>query len=104
MTAYEEIKSHLEERLAALLSRASHIEEDLGREAPDDWEENAVESEGDEVMDAVGQATMEEIRMIRESLAAIEAGTYGVCRSCGGRILAERLAALPEATTCIRCT
>jgi RNA polymerase-binding transcription factor DksA len=30
-------------------------------------------------------------------------GTYGSCRMCGREIGAERLAALPGATTCIRC-
>ncbi|GAA2362143.1 TraR/DksA C4-type zinc finger protein [Saccharopolyspora halophila] len=30
-------------------------------------------------------------------------GTYGTCENCGKRISQERLAALPAATTCIRC-
>jgi DnaK suppressor protein len=46
----------------------------------------------------------------REQVAAIDAalerladGRYGVCDRCGQPIGAERLAARPAATTCIRC-
>ena len=46
----------------------------------------------------------------REQLAAIEAalereaaGQYGTCQRCGQPIGAERLAARPAATTCVRC-
>ena len=30
-------------------------------------------------------------------------GGYGVCEDCSGKILPERLEALPEATRCVRC-
>jgi DnaK suppressor protein len=46
----------------------------------------------------------------REQVAAVDAalerladGRYGVCDRCGQPIGAERLAARPAATTCIRC-
>ncbi len=38
-----------------------------------------------------------------EALGRIEAGTYGTCRSCSGRISVVRLRAKPEATRCIQC-
>jgi DnaK suppressor protein len=37
------------------------------------------------------------------AVRAVEAGTYGVCESCGGAIGAERLAARPSARTCVTC-
>jgi DnaK suppressor protein len=37
------------------------------------------------------------------ALAARDAGSYGRCRQCGGDIGAERLHALPAASTCITC-
>ena len=37
------------------------------------------------------------------ALARAEAGDYGRCASCGGQIAAERLAARPQARTCISC-
>ncbi len=38
-----------------------------------------------------------------EAVAQLEAGTYGRCVRCGGEIGAERLAALVDVTTCVRC-
>jgi DnaK suppressor protein len=40
---------------------------------------------------------------IDAALKRIEAGTYGVCTNCGEPIPAERLEAVPWATTCIDC-
>jgi RNA polymerase-binding protein DksA len=40
---------------------------------------------------------------ISAALDRIEAGTYGVCDSCGGEIGAKRLEALPAAAQCIAC-
>jgi RNA polymerase-binding transcription factor DksA len=38
------------------------------------------------------------------AVARFDAGTYGVCQTCGEEISAARLDALPAATTCIACT
>lgn len=40
---------------------------------------------------------------LRRSAEAVDAGTYGVCEGCGGVIDPERLAARPQARTCIGC-
>jgi DnaK suppressor protein len=40
---------------------------------------------------------------IDEALAAMDAGTYGVCRVCHQPLLQERLEAYPTALTCVRC-
>lgn len=37
------------------------------------------------------------------ALQRLEAGTYGICESCGSRIVAARLRAFPRATLCITC-
>jgi RNA polymerase-binding transcription factor DksA len=39
----------------------------------------------------------------RQALERFESGNYGRCRRCGEEIGAERLEALPDATTCINC-
>lgn len=33
----------------------------------------------------------------------IAEGGYGVCEDCSGKIAAERLEALPDATRCVKC-
>ena len=37
------------------------------------------------------------------AVARLDAGTYGLCESCGKAIAAERLEALPSAALCIDC-
>lgn len=37
------------------------------------------------------------------ALGRLDAGTYGVCASCGGAIAPERLEALPTTTQCVSC-
>jgi DnaK suppressor protein len=43
------------------------------------------------------------IKKINESLAALDAGTYGYCEMCGVEIGIKRLEARPTATLCIDC-
>jgi phage/conjugal plasmid C-4 type zinc finger TraR family protein len=43
------------------------------------------------------------IAAIDAALARVDAGTYGVCESCGNAIPEARLEALPEATLCVSC-
>jgi RNA polymerase-binding protein DksA len=40
---------------------------------------------------------------IDQALARIEAGTFGVCESCGQAIPAKRLERLPDASLCVAC-
>lgn len=43
------------------------------------------------------------LKEIDKALEKIEAGTFGVCETCGKTIAEERLAAIPYATQCIDC-
>ncbi len=43
------------------------------------------------------------ISKIREALERIDAGTFGRCDACGGRIDPARLRARPVTTLCIEC-
>ena len=49
------------------------------------------------------QQAHEHLAEIDAALARLDAGTYGVCESCGRPIATERLDARPVATTCIDC-
>jgi DnaK suppressor protein len=40
---------------------------------------------------------------LREALARIERGRFGICESCGEAISTKRMLANPEATACIEC-
>lgn len=95
----------LNERLRALLSEAGATLGDLT-----DEKEN--------LADAIDLASMESnrdfqlrirdrervlIHKIKEGLARIDAGDYGICVSCGEEIAEKRLMARPVATHCIDC-
>ena len=43
------------------------------------------------------------LKAIDAALTKIEAGTFGICETCGRPIAEERLAAIPYATQCIDC-
>ena len=42
-------------------------------------------------------------QQVLAALAALDAGTYGLCRSCKGPIALQRLEVLPEVPFCIDC-
>lgn len=99
----EKVRVALEAKLHELEHRAEEIEEDLCSKPNPDWEENAIETEDDEVLVAVGDLTLDDIRHIKLALARIDSGGYETCSSCGKSIPAARLRALPHASTCIGC-
>lgn len=100
---YEPYRAALLARLAHLDSRLHAIESELDAPASKDWEEMAVEREGDEVLEHLGQAGQEEIVRIRAALQRMRDGTYGICAQCEEPIAQARLTVLPEAALCNRC-
>jgi DnaK suppressor protein len=49
------------------------------------------------------ERTINNLRLVREALMRIEAGTYGVCTKCNSDIESERLEFVPESTMCTKC-
>ncbi|MFZ1932547.1 MAG: TraR/DksA C4-type zinc finger protein [Thermoguttaceae bacterium] len=45
----------------------------------------------------------EALEQIEEAIERIEAGSYGRCKTCGGRIRKSRLQAIPYVAQCVRC-
>ena len=76
---------------------AVELRDDLRRLTPD---ATAMPGEGTIV---VGVRGRERLPLIVAALARIDAGTYGVCLGCSEPIPYSRLAAIPEAPTCIDC-
>ncbi|MCB6177547.1 TraR/DksA C4-type zinc finger protein [Rhodobacter sp. Har01] len=96
-------KATMEARLADLKARLSAIEEELDSHVERDWEEAAVEREGDEVLEATGVSSQNEIRMIEAALRRVDEGEYGFCGKCGAEIAPERLDAVPYTPFCRTC-
>lgn len=100
---YSQIRQGLQEKLDELVARAQEIEEKLSNPGEADWEENATESEGDEVLLGIGELTRQEIDQIEQALHLIDTGAYGKCQQCGKPIEKARLELLPFTSTCIAC-
>lgn len=100
----DKVRKQLEERLAALTSKLTEIDEDLkehGHEA--DFEERATEIAGDEVLEGLGLRSQKEVLQIEAALGRLDDGTYGVCVKCGDDIPERRLELLPHTPLCTAC-
>ncbi len=53
--------------------------------------------------DTIHRILDEDAIQAEHARARIAAGGYGVCEDCSGKIAAERLEALPDATRCVSC-
>jgi DnaK suppressor protein len=54
-------------------------------------------------VDSMVSRSVEHLAELDRALERVRDGRYGVCERCGEPIAAERLAARPDAGTCIRC-
>jgi RNA polymerase-binding transcription factor DksA len=52
---------------------------------------------------ALLEAARQQVTAAEAALRRLDEGGYGVCERCGQPIGAERLAARPAASTCVRC-
>ena len=52
---------------------------------------------------SIEQNTLDLLSKANHALKRIDAGTYGICESCGGPIPVERLEVLPYSTVCVDC-
>jgi RNA polymerase-binding protein DksA len=52
---------------------------------------------------SIEQNTIDLLGKVNHALEAVEAGTYGICESCGKNIPLTRLDVLPYVTVCVDC-
>lgn len=103
MVPVEKRKDQLETRLAELRRRLTRIEGELEQPVSERFAEQAVEREEEEVLEDLGAAGIQEIRMIEAALKRVQAGSYGICARCGDPISEERLDVLPATPICKDC-
>ena len=96
-------KRRLLERRDELNARLENVEKELDQPATTDWEDRSSERQGDEVLEALGQVEMNELRRIDAALDRIENGSYGSCQKCGNEISEARLELLPDTPLCKDC-
>ncbi len=83
MRDVSKIRDQLKNRLETLNQRIGEIEGDLRTAPSADWEEQATETEGDQVLEGVQGSALIEAQQVHAALARIDAGTYGECSTCG---------------------
>ena len=96
-------KQTLLARREELTRNLARIEDELDDPAPKDIEDRSSERQGDEVLEALGQVELAELKRIDAALGRVEDGTYGECMKCGEPISEARLALVPDAALCKRC-
>ena len=79
------------------------IEHQLDEQHSKDWEDRSAERQGDEVLEALGNQELNELKRIDAALARIADGTYGDCVKCGNPIPDARLNLLPDTPLCKNC-
>ncbi|MCC5871188.1 MAG: TraR/DksA family transcriptional regulator [Gammaproteobacteria bacterium] len=103
---HESIKAELLAIRGELLDRVRRLDKDVHHREeplPQDFAEQAVELENQEVLVALDEDARVELKQINRALARLEEGVYGECASCGEAIAPERLRAIAWATLCIDC-
>ena len=97
------MKRRLEKRLGELTRETREIDAELHEPGNPDFEERAVEIEGEEILEGLGNVALDEIAQIKSALTRIKLGTYGTCVNCGDTISEARLDAVPYAARCMKC-
>lgn len=99
-------KSELETLRADLRKRLSRYEAHQHRKdgaLEKDFEEQAIQTQNDEVVDSLESETRVELRQIERALERIAEGIGDECERCGEDIDPRRLQVLPSTTLCVNC-
>ncbi len=103
MKTVAERETQLIARLSELDAHLHKIENSLDEQPDKDSEERAVEREGDEVLESIGNAELNEVHMIQAALDRVGVGSYGYCVDCGEAVSEERLDLIPATPKCRKC-
>ena len=93
------VRAELEQRLARAHGHLTRADGPLDQ----DFAEQAVERENDEVVQALHARLSADIAALDLALRRVQEGSYGICTVCGGEIRPERLKAMPAAQHCTAC-
>src|SRR3954463_7454389 len=100
------IHEELEAKLYAALDHDHRLVGDLSnetRDLPQDSEDQAQYTEGDDVLHDLHSRARAEIEAIRTALSRMDEGTWTTCSACGEDIERRRLEVIPTTTLCRDC-
>lgn len=100
----DSIKKKLIERKLELESAIRRLsQERVSDDQVQDPGDQAVSSTMESLQVSLQDAEVGEYNRIMDTLAKIDAGTYGVCIDCGNAISEKRLKSYPNASRCVAC-
>ena len=103
MVDTKHFETAIKDRLSELGFRLHDVDAELSHLKTKDLEDQAVDLEDDEVLEAIGKAAQQEVGLLNAALKRIKNGTYGTCLECGNSISTERLNAILYAPLCKEC-
>ncbi len=103
MSDYDGIIERLRQRKTELENRLGKVETSMRKTYAKDWEEQSIERETDEVVDALDETLRTELNLVNAALARAEKNEYGICSICDEPIPVARLEALPYTDRCVSC-
>ena len=96
------VRAQLTAERERVVDQLTHLGVDAGSFDENFADSGQVTAERGEV-EALSGSLLETLQDIDTALAKLDAGTYGVCESCGSVISEARLEAMPAARLCIEC-
>ena len=93
------LQQHIVQRVFGLEASMDAMDADRDIERTDRVQEEAAEV----ALTALDEQGRHEMEEIQAALARLDAGTYGLCDTCGETISAARLTAMPMARRCVAC-
>jgi RNA polymerase-binding protein DksA len=99
----ESDQQRLEEEISAAEEEIGHLLREGGEGAGHDQADVGSNTfERDHEM-SMAKNARDNLTLVKEAIARVDEGTYGVCESCGQPIGKMRLQAFPRATLCMEC-
>jgi DnaK suppressor protein len=86
-----------------LLEEMEHLRIELRSMAEPSADEADIDAYEREKTWALMQRLERKLESVQHAIRLAQAGTYGICESCGDRIAPARLEVLPETTLCLDC-
>ena len=103
MSDYDAIIEKLRIKKAELENRLNKVESSMRKTYAKDSQEQSIERENDEVVEALDENIRTELNQINTALARVEKNEYGICAVCDDPIPVARLEALPYTDRCVSC-
>ena len=103
MSEYDAVIEKLRIKKVDLENRLNRVASSMRKTYAKDWEEQSIERENDEVVEALDENIRTELNLVNAALARAEKNEYGICAVCDEPIPVARLEALPYTDRCVSC-